>query len=106
MITFSRKNYYFFSRRNTNFEILSLRAIYFSDCVFNLTMLKLLDITNLIFSNKNIYRKKLNNGTTFLMITVRAQNKVESIFYKNKCIGHFTWIKVTPKLKIYTYVFS
>ena len=25
----------------------------------------------------------LNNGTTFLTITVRAQNKMECIFYKN-----------------------
>ena len=29
-----------FLRRNTNFEISSFRAIYFSDCVFNLTMPK------------------------------------------------------------------
>ena len=58
LITFSRKNSYFFSRRNTNFEILSFRAIYVSDGVFNLTMLKWLDITNFIFSNKKIYREK------------------------------------------------
>ena len=42
-----------FLRRNANFEISSFRAIYFSDYVFNLTMLKWLDITNFIFSNKN-----------------------------------------------------
>ena len=43
-----------FLRRNTNFEISSFGAIYFSDCVFNLTMPKWLDITNFISSNKNI----------------------------------------------------
>ena len=39
IITFLRKNDYFL-RRNTNLEISSFKAIYFSDCVFNLTMPK------------------------------------------------------------------
>ena len=37
----------------TPLEISSFRAIYFSDCVFNLTMPKWSDITNFISSNKN-----------------------------------------------------
>ena len=55
---FFKKKILLFSRRNTNFEILSFRVIYFSDCVFNLTVLKWLDITNFIFSNKKVYREK------------------------------------------------
>ena len=47
-----------FLRRNTNFEISSFRAIYFTDCVFNLTMPKWLDIINFISSNKNKNRRK------------------------------------------------
>ena len=35
----------------------------------------------------------------------RKQNKVECIFYKNECPTYFNWIKVIPKLKVYTYVF-
>ena len=58
---FFKKKILLFSRRNTNFKILSFRAIYFSDGVFNLTMLKWLDITNFIFSNKKYIKKKLNN---------------------------------------------
>ena len=38
--TFLRRNDYFLRRNTgTNFEILSFKAIYFFDCVFNLTVL-------------------------------------------------------------------
>ena len=70
--TFFRTTRKLFQTSKPHEEILSFRAIYFSDCVFNLTMLKWLDITNFIFSNKKYIE---NNGTTFLTITVRAQNK-------------------------------
>ena len=57
---------------STPLEISSFRAIYFSDCVFNLTMPKWLDVTNFI---SRYIEEKLNRGTTFLTIIVNRTKR-------------------------------
>ena len=81
-------------------EISSFRAIYFSHCVFNLTMPKRLDITNFISSNK----EKLNKGTTFLMIIVN-RTKRNTLFTKIHVLDISLGLKLL-ELKVHTHVAS
>ena len=90
----------------TPLEISSFRAIYFSDCVFNLTMPKWLDITNFISlnKNKNMQKEKLNKGTTFLTIIVN-RTKRNAFFTKIHFLDISLGLKL-PELKVHTHAAS